>query len=359
MTSPGGKQFGDPHLFQVGPCGVWHYRFQRGGKRIQRSTHTTDYTKAYEIALRARLGEPEKPALKDAIELWHENHERVSSAAHLRNTWNLRRHLYDLGELPVDRLTTEAVERARNQHLERYSKSSTNLWLRSLKLVLNWLIRRGVIEKLPFSVSAIRLQKKPRTVLSVEKSASWLESVVRIAGPRWSLATAVMMAFALGLREGEALGARWEWIDWELCTYSPGQTKDKKTTAIPMPSWLVDRLQDRKKDEGLISPSPRGGEYYPGATWALIKQASASVGVVGIHPHRLRANFATRLSECGIAVQDIQRLLRHRSLITTAGYLEPSLDRVAEAQERVAERLGLSGNGRRKNAEEDIASVRP
>ena len=323
-----------------------------------RSTRATDYTKAYEIALRAYLGEPEKPTLKAGVEEWHETNEKVFSPAHLRNVWDLRKHLGDLADVPVDHLTTERVEGWRNDLLERYSPATVNQRLRCVKLVLNWLIRRGVLSKLPFVVPMIKLQKKPRVIVPVEKSAVWQESVVRIAGSRWSLATAVMMAFALGLREGEALGARWEWIDWELCTYSPGETKDRKTVPIPMPPWLVDRLRQRKRSGGLIAPSPRGGEYSPGATWALIREASAAVGVVGLHPHRLRANFATRLSEDGIPVQDIQRLLRHRSLLTTAGYLEPSMDRVAEAQNRVAERLGLAGKKGQEIGEEGSASAR-
>jgi integrase len=158
--------------------------------------------------------------------------------------------------------------------------------------------------------------------------------------------TAVKMMVGLGLRESEALSSRWEWIDWERLTYTPGITKGKEAAPLPMPSWVVDHLGSRKVVEGLIVVSPRGCQYTPGITRDVILKANVSSGVVGLSAHRLRGSFATRLSEAGMPIQSIKLLLRHRDIRTTERYLEVNLDGAAKMQEEIGERLGLNRIGR-------------
>lgn len=42
----------------------------------------------------------------------------------------------------------------------------------------------------------------------------------------------------LGLREGEALGMRWEWFDMDNRTYSVGKAKGRESRMLPIPEWL-------------------------------------------------------------------------------------------------------------------------
>jgi len=53
----------------------------------------------------------------------------------------------------------------------------------------------------------------------------------------------------------------------------------------------------------------------------------------GIMKHRMFGTFATLMSETGVPVQTIQRVMRHKSPVTTMGYLEKNLDLAARAQE--------------------------
>jgi integrase len=43
---------------------------------------------------------------------------------------------------------------------------------------------------------------------------------------------------ALGLREAELLGMRWEWFDPNQRTYTVGRAKGKETRVLPLPDWL-------------------------------------------------------------------------------------------------------------------------
>ncbi len=351
------KGFG-PSLILDGK--IWHYRFQRAGDRKQRSTHTTIRARAEEIASAAFQGESPKPTVKEHAENWRETHEGIVSAAHLRNMgYFVRRHLYHLGETRIDQVTTEDVERARKLHLVRYSPASTNQWLRNLRLLYGWAIRLGLIEKIPWRVGMIRLQKSPRAILPAAKATSWLAAVDAAAGDRWGVAAVIRLALGLGLREREAIAARWEWVDWERHTFTCGESKGKETVPLPVPEWLLEYLRPRKQPEGLIAPSPRGGQYTAGITWKTIQKANAAAGVVGLSAHRLRGSYATLLSECGMPIQGIQQMLRHKDIKTTAAYLEVNLEQAAGVQEEVARRLGLAWQGWRKNGGPGETDVRP
>ncbi len=358
MRSPV-KKHRAPPLFLVGS--LWHTRFTRNGKRTQRSTGAwaNQHALAEQIAWGMYCGETLVATLLALGREWLDTHETVVSPAHLRNVNAfVRRGLYDLGGIRIDRITTEDVERARNRHLERYAAATTNQWLRTLRLLYGWALRRNMIDRIPWRVSPIKLQKKPKVILPAAKACAWLDAVDAAAGPRWGIATAVKMSLALGLRESESLSSRWEWIDWERSSYCPGITKGREAVPLPMPPWLALHLQSRKKPEGLIVVSPRGGAYAAGATRAVIIKANVAAGVVGLSVHKLRNTFATRLSEDGMPIQGIQQLLRHKDIKTTAGYLEVNLEGAAAAQARIAQRLGLAREGREIGGAE-VSEVRP
>jgi integrase len=279
--------------------------------------------------------------------MWLEAQEGAVGEKHHKGVRTFARlHLYGLADMRIDQIRTEHVVSARKRYLKRHSKESANLWLRNLRLLFNWAAAKGrkLIAEVPWEVSEIRTQKKPRALLPQLRTAEWLQAVDRIAGKRWGLAVAIRLMLGLGLREDEALSARWEWISWELGTYTPGKTKGKEADPLHVPAWLLDYLKRRRKTRGLIAPSPRDRRrpYSPGATRGVILKANEIVGTPGVSPHRLRGTYATWLSVQGVPVQDIQEALRHKDPSTTMKYLEKDRSRVAEAQEKIAQAIGLT-----------------
>jgi integrase len=246
-----------------------------------------------------------------------------------------------LGQIRIDRVRTEDVEEARNQYLTGHSKTSANTWLRYLKLLFGWAVKRGLIDRVPWRVGLIRTQKKPRALLPVKKAMEWLAAVGRITGKRWGLAAAIQMMAAAGLRESEALTARWEWIDWDRKTYCPGKTKGREADPVSVPYWLLEFLEPCRLAHGVIARSPRGGAYSRGSTRRVVEQANKECGTPGLKPHGLRGTYATLLSEEGTPIQDIKKMMRHKDIKTTEGYLETDMERVRGAQERIAHRMGI------------------
>ena len=334
--------------------GVWHYRFQVAGQRIQRSTRLRDRGEAEKVAgdafaaavLRANGGEPVK-SLAELGAAWLVLHRPTISAAHYRSVETfLRLHAYNLGSMRIDDIKTEDVQIARNEHLQAHRPSSANHWLRVLKLLSMWAIKCGVMVKLPWSVARLNVQKRPRSMLPLGVAKAWFESVDAVTKREPGIGTAVRMMFGLGLRAGESTSARWEWMDWQRSTYTPGITKGREAEPITVPAWLLEHLAPLRKTEGLIAARQDGRQLADGFARKAMQAANTACKVKGITPHRLRCTFATLLSEQGVPIQVIQAVLRHKSFSTTMGYLEKNLSTAAVAQDEIGIKTGL---GRREN----------
>lgn len=329
---------------------VWHYRFQVAGQRIQRSTRLTNKDRADDLAkrtydaavVRANGGEP-VPTLAELAVAWLEVHRLTVSSAHSRSVDIFRRlHMYDLGEKPIGDITTEDVELARNEHLGDHKPASANHWLRIVKLLSMWAVDRKIIKVRPWKVAMMKVQKRPRSILPLDVTKIWFDAIDKATVRSPGAATAVRMMFGLGLRAGESTSARWEWIDWQRSTYTPGETKGREAEPVPMPSWLVDYLTPHRRDAGLIAPRKDGTPHPPGFARTAMRMANAVCMINGITPHRLRGTFATLLSEAGVPIQTIQKVMRHKSHLTTMGYLEKNLDTAASAQNNIGQKIGFA-----------------
>lgn len=334
-------------LFKVGE--IWHYRFTLNKRRTQRTTREKVKRRAQEIAddafeaakLRERGLEP-VPTLRQLTRLWADANSWAESRAHVKNIDVFSRlHLFDLADLPIDQLTTDLVDAARKSYAEDHASSSVNQWAKTIKLLVNWAKRRKMIKEVPFDISLIKVQRRPRAILPPSLALEWL-AAIDDQDRSDVVSVAARLSLGLGLRESEIASARWEWMDWDRHTYAPGETKDRKSAPIPVPDWLFDYLTPRRRVSGLIISLENGGQLRPGFMRAAMLKANESCGAPHITPHRLRGTFATMLGEGGTPVQEIQRVLRHRSILTTAAYLEVNPDLTRIGQRHIASRMGLT-----------------
>lgn len=343
-------------VFKIGA--VWHYRFQvRPFRRVQRSTRLRNKRLAEEVAerayaeaiARANGGSP-IPTLAALIDEWNQLRAGHSSDHHVRSVEIFGRlHLYGLGEKRISDLDTTSVELARAQHLVGRSFSTANHWLRILKLLVNWAVKRKILPRLPWDVAMLSVQKKPRAMLPLAVVRSWFAAIDRAGARSAAISTAARLMLWLGLRESETITAQWEWLDWERSSYTPGITKGREADALPVLPELADYLAPRKQVEGLMVCHTDGTPYGPGYMRDAIRTANRACGIKGVTPHRLRGTIATWLSENGVPAQDVQKFLRHKDIRTTMAYLEQSMDRVSSAQGRIAQKAGYA---RRENGEQ-------
>lgn len=344
-------------LFRVGK--VWHYRFQIDGARVQKSTRETIKReadaiaeKAYERAkLWARGGES-VPTLIELVAFWLDVHRPTVSAAHSKVVETFGRlHLYDLADVEISNITTEMVERARISYLETHAPASANQWLNVLRLLCRWAIRRKMIPSLPWSVKLLKVQKRPRATLPVPTATKWLAAVDERAGAHGPVAIAVRLMLGIGLREVETTTARWEWMDWERRTYTPGITKGREADPVPVPDWLYAYLFALHAPAGLMVHRSDGGACAPGFTRKIMLEANSACGIGHVTAHRLRGTFATLLSEQGAPIHMVKRALRHKNINTTMAYLESNMDLVSRAQQRIATITGLDAETAKHSGE--------
>jgi integrase len=316
------------------------------GKRRQRSTRKSTLAEAAPIAERAldaalarARGEEPEPTLRELVVLWLDAHTLEKSPARVRSIETFGRlHYGPLLDLPLREITPKRVQDARNLYLHDHARTSANTWRNCLRTLFGWAVAMRMIREVPWRLAKLKVKRKPKVLLPIALADEWLETVDRLAAHDPGIGLVIRICFTLGLRVGEAISARWEWLDTDRCTYTPGDTKGGEAFERPVPPELLEKLHPPTVPVGFMVPSRPGHPITDKRVRYLIKLANKACGVFKVTPHRLRGTYATLLSESGTPIQDIQRALGHRDVRTTVGYLEVDLGRIARGQAEIARR---------------------
>ena len=86
-------------------------------------------------------------------------------------------------------------------------------------------------------------------------------------------------------------------------------------------------LEQRKADgtdhpDAPLILSQKGGRFSPNSMQQLFSKFYRMVGLDGASSHSGRRSFATRLLEQGVGIRNVQTLMGHSSIGTTAIYAE-------------------------------------
>lgn len=314
---------------------VWHYRFNHGGRDYSGSTGATDYATAKLVMEEARrqvilmgIGQGKAPTLGAVIGMWTRAKGATSSPAHRKNAKKAEQHLAGMLNLPLDRITTSMVQEWASEFTRTHAPTTANQVISYLKLWMRWALADKLIREMPCALKFLRVQEKRRPVVTDWRT--FLDLVAK--KPRNpQIRPAVAMVMLLGLRIGELVQARWEWIEGGTFIVG-GRTKSKKIRRVPVPSALMQELHAYAGAElprlGLMFPG-RGGK--PHLTGWLDK----TVRKGGMGVHRLRATFATMHLRNKTNPKDVQAMLGHANIATTMKYAEPSQEEQARRQEEL------------------------
>ena len=137
----------------------------------------------------------------------------------------------------------------------------------------------------------------------------------------------ILIALNTGMRLGEILGLRWEWIDLEegIINLPQTHTKSKRSRKVPI-NPIVRRilLENRLKSGGNEFVFPRRSYHsILGKLRRSFKEACKRVGITDLRFHDLRHTVGTRLGEAGTPIQTISKLLGHTSTRMTERYVHP------------------------------------
>jgi integrase len=207
-------------------------------------------------------------------------------------------------------------------------------WTRStyhthLKNLCEWLLQAGYLRSDPMAEirSPSRPHSEPRPLSEAE-----LARVLEVAEGRvrdW-----IDLALLAGLRVHEIAKIRGEDVT-EEGLYVHG--KGGKRTTLPIHPDLWEMAQ-RYPRTGYWFPSPQGGHLQANRVSDVVSKLFDELGIEG-SIHRCRHSHATRLLRAGVNLRVVQKLMRHSSIQTTAGYTA-----VDEAEMTAAVRLLPGGS---------------
>lgn len=299
---------------------IFWFTTTRDGRRIQKSTKTSNKRLAEEIFTRVRSDiiegtffEKQKARSTTFRELAERYMERYQKQ---RDPFSIKRLLASFGDITLAGITSETVEDYIEKRLKEGKALSTiykefALGRRMLNVARKkwkW-IRDNPFSDVEFpSIQNQRdrwltLQDEQRLLVSVEQE--WLRDII-------------IFAIHTGCRMGEILLLTWkDNIDMQRKVIIIQATKGGIKKAIPISNTLYEMLLKRSKVthiSNIVFPFKRS------TLKDAFQKAIEGSGIVNFHFHDLRHTFATRLVQGGVDLYAIQKLLGHKTIRMTERY---------------------------------------
>lgn len=279
---------------------------------------------------------------------------------------NHRRHLRDFAttvSLPEEITVAHIDEYKSLLHLRGLMQSSVRAYLESLKLFFAWATERGYCKDNPCTPSAVKTKVPPPApyahLLSREEIAALLSPVCpkgctkKLFTRNHAIVTVLLTS---GLRNSELRELRVSDLMPEKKQLLVRCGKGGKTRTAPYPpvaqeavaAWMLDPLRPAR----MPSDAFLFGKGDDTSNWTQFSRTELSTMVerftktvlgkdAGVRTHALRHANASFLWDSGMGQDDIQELLGHSSVATTARYLdrlrpEAPTDHAADAFSRLS-----------------------
>lgn len=229
----------------------------------------------------------------------------------------------------------------------RYSRSTINRHLSSLKAWYRWLLEMGLCATDPVSVlqgpkSSRRLPKRisPHEMLAILTVHRNKESGEEPTPEEYRNQALIEFWYACGARISESSSLLLTHVD-----FAQGSArlygKGRKERIVPLHPLALESMQEYykiarpkllgKKDTPYFFLSSRGNQYDTGMMRKMFKETLRSANIKAPYtPHDVRHTFASDLLEGGADLRSVQEMLGHASLSTTQIYTHVSVERLAQ-----------------------------
>lgn len=235
--------------------------------------------------------------------------------------------------------------------------SSVNRALAGLRRLFHFAISKECLQESPFpAIPKSGLFYPEQKGLRNFFTEMQIERIIETAS-EW-LKPMVLTAYYTGLRLGELLGLRWEWVDFENgVIYLPSTKTMKDPTGrgqkVVMQKELIDLFQSLPKGSEWVFYREDGGPYTRDHVYGPFKKLLKALGI----DHRqyswkeLRHTTATLMHLKGAEIKSIKDQLRHTSIKITEGfYIGSDVNYQRQQNERLALNSGkIVGNGEFSN----------
>lgn len=240
---------------------------------------------------------------------------------------------------PVKEITTIELKDAENfiDHLRKTAPLGTYNYLRTLKAMFNKAIEWNHLRSNVFTkVKLPKKQEKNPAFITPDELAKILEKI-----DKQFVRDIAEISFYSGMRLSEATFLKWKNISININTITIGDdsfnTKTRKSRSIPIHPRLkeiIEKLKDgrkNKKEDYLFRKS--GNQPFTGSYISKqFKKACREAGIdEAVHYHNLRHSTASLLSQKGVSLYTIQKILGHTTINTTQIYAHLQIDTLRDA----------------------------
>ncbi len=263
----------------------------------------------------------------------------------------------EVGHIQLSKLSPQEIQQLLNKMLKKgLSPRTVRYCLAVLRMALGRAYKWSLVPRnVALLVDPPRSRRYEMRSLSPEEARTFLNTV---KGDR--LEALYSVALALGLRQGEALGLRWEDIDMDKCTLKvryalqridgkpqlvePKTQKSRRTIYMPqvtvtaLHAHRVRQLEERLaagtrwKESGLVFTSTIGTPLDPRNAFRLFQEALQRAGLPHIRFHDLRHTCASLLLAQEVHPRVVMETLGHSQIsltMDTYSHVIPALQRDA------------------------------
>lgn len=309
------------------------------------------------------LERQEKTSFKQLVELYEKEGDGKKYILQF-----IPAYLSHFGEKKLSQITRkdlfkfrDAVKSTPKQRGEAVVTDSTvNRALAGLRRLFNFAVLREYMEQNPFpTISKSGLFYSEEKGLRNFFTEEQMEKIVD-ASPAW-LKPMILTAYYTGLREGEMLGLRWEWIDLkDGVIYLPSTKTLKDPTSqgqrVIMQKELIDLFENIPKASEWVFYRQDGTPYIRDHIYEPFKKILRGLGIdtKKYSWKELRHTTASLMHRKGVPTVAIKDQLRHSNIRTTVDFYIGS-DMTYQREQ--AEKLILSGKIVGRDGEADNAQL--
>lgn len=251
-----------------------------------------------------------------------------------------------IGNMELRYMKIEHAEQFQLWLLNRYSKTTVNIYMKIIRPVFRFAIRRGWIKEDVFAIPLLKVTEERERIYEPQE----VERIIEVTNQIWRLR--IMLAYLCGLRRSEALNITFSDLDFQrkFIHIQPKkethqtwawEPKGKTCRTLPMPEDVEELLHAQREElppdqpyaclseirywrlkqlirRGQLSERVRlcPDENFSKPFKLILRRANVSNGTY----HDLRRTYGTNMAEAGIPQHELAYLLGHNDSKTTERY---------------------------------------
>ena len=240
-------------------------------------------------------------------------------------------------EIKRTELKKLTAQQLQSFYSERYKTNTINTvhyYFEVISAILNCAVKLGYLQSNPNKLCSVKpLENVEKVYWSVDTCKSFLK-FIRENKKYQSLYKPILFIMVTGVRRGEALGVKYEYVNYERCLVRLGgqitdakkskayqeklKTKQSRRT-VAVPAQIFTEIFGEKHSDNTGLVFLHKGEQWHAVTFSRIaKEAFTDFGYPNMKIKHLRSSFVKTQIKCNTPLKAIQVMLGHSKLSTTA-----------------------------------------